>query len=261
MALAAVEKDTALLALAATRGAVWLRRRRSNGQFAKLARIRNLDDPIIDGSELFANLNPQVLAAQCEQPTLIEQHPNYSFWFKPRGVLSQGSKWGDHTAMPSLVAAASDRVCHLVHRLDRTACGVMVIAHTRPAVRELTALFAKRRVVKRYIVQVHGQWKHALPYLMDAPLDEREAITEVLDADVNADKAISELRVRIHSGRKHQIRRHLAEAHYPVVGDSRYGEADKDVLLALMATDIEFDCPFSAQRISCQVPTSLRQLL
>jgi len=149
-ALRAVEPDEQLLDEAARKGAVWVRKRRPNGQLAKLVRLRELAVPLLDGSEVIANLNPQVLLQTVPAPSLLETHKNYSFWFKPRGVLSQGSKWGDHTSMPYLVESLANRPAHLVHRLDRFACGLMVLAHTRPAVRELSALFARRKVNKRY---------------------------------------------------------------------------------------------------------------
>lgn len=260
-ALATVETDAALMHQAAKQGAVWVKRRKPNGQMAKLARLRNLQDDVLDGSELFVNINLDVLGASVDKPTLLEQHDNYSFWFKPRGVLSQGSKWGDHTAMPELVANAHERTTHLVHRLDRDACGIMVLAHTRPAVKELTALFAKRQVTKRYRVGVVGRWLAALPHRCEQSLDERTALTEIESATDGATAGQSSLVVRLHTGRKHQIRRHLAAMNYPVLGDTRYGDKTAEMPLALMAIELGFDCPFSAKSIHCVVPKELQNTL
>jgi len=260
-ALAMVESDAALLADAASKGAVWLRRRRPNGQMAKLSRLRDLQSEVLDGSELFANLNPCVLASTVEAPTLIEQHKNYSFWFKPRGVLSQGSKWGDHTSMPFLVQSESSQPTHLVHRLDRHACGLMVVAHTRPAVRELTALFARRRVFKRYQVCVQGAWAHPVPFECQDRLDDKKALTEIESLEDGFPDETSGLRIRLHTGRKHQIRRHLAGAGHPVLGDRRYGDPESTVPLALMSTEIHFDCPFTDRAINCCLPDEWRKTL
>jgi len=255
-ALLSVEPDAKLLLDAAAKGAVWVRKRKPNGQMAKLARLRDLNTPILDGSELFANINPTVLASTVDEPTLIEAHKNYSFWFKPRGVLSQGSKWGDHTTITTLVAAKTDRVTHLVHRLDRAACGLMLVAHTRPAVRELTALFAKRQVKKRYRVRVSGSWTAATPLKLSTSLDERSTLTEIESASTGDVAGTSELLVQLHTGRKHQIRRHLADFGFPVVGDHRYGPANATAPLALMASELQFDCPFTKQAITCALPKS-----
>lgn len=258
-ALATMEPDGALMEQAARKGAVWVKRRKPNGQMAKLTRLRDLTSDVLDGSELFANINPNVLAATVEKPTLLEQHKNYSFWFKPRGVLSQGSKWGDHTAISELVANQLKRTTHLVHRLDRNACGIMVVAHTRPAVKELTALFAKRQVVKRYEAVVAGQWLATVPHRCEDSIDERRAFTEIESAEYVSLSDHSKLSVRLHTGRKHQIRRHLAAMNYPILGDKRYGDEDSEMELALMATELAFDCPFSNQSIQCFVPESMRK--
>ena len=260
-ALATVESDAVLMKQAAKKGAVWVKRRKPNGQMAKLTRLRDLQDDVLDGSELFANINPDVLAATVDQPTLLEEQKNYSFWYKPRGVLSQGSKWGDHTAMPELVADELKKTTHLVHRLDRNACGVMVLAHTRPAVRELTALFAKRKILKRYRVVVRGEWGETVPYRCDAPIDERTALTEIESANYLSSEDRSVLSVQLHTGRKHQIRRHLAAMRYPVLGDKRYGDKESKLSLALMAIELAFTCPFSNQSIQCQVPEKLQSAL
>ena len=260
-ALGTVEPDTNLLHEAARKGAVWVKPRKPNGQMGKLVRLRDLNESVRDGSELFANLNRSVLDTEVESPTLIDAHPNYSFWFKPRGVLSQGSKWGDHTAMSYLVADDCDRPAHIVHRLDKDACGIMVIAHTRPAVRELTAMFAKRNVIKRYQVEVSGVWDAALPLYCEEPLDEKNARTCVEAAVSDETHTRTRLSIRLYTGRKHQIRRHLALRDFPLVGDTRYGDKNSTDPLALMAIELEFTCPFSEKLVSCKVPESLQLAL
>lgn len=260
-ALATVEPDSELMKQAAKKGAVWIKRLKPNGQMAKLIRLRDLHDDVLDGSELFANINPDVLAASVDKPTLLEQHKNYSFWYKPRGVLSQGSKWGDHTSIAELVADELERATHLVHRLDRNACGLMVLAHTRPAVRELTAIFATRKVTKRYRIVVAGEWLAPLPHRCDGPIDERTALTEIESANYTPPADQSNLLIRLHTGRKHQIRRHLAAMGFPVIGDKRYGEKESDLSLALMSIELGFDCPFSKQPIHCVVPEIFQNTL
>ena len=260
-ALSAVEPDTGLLEQAASKGAVWIKPEKPNGQMGKRVRLRDLNEAVLSGSELIANLNESVLGLEVDGPTLIDTHPNYSFWFKPRGVLSQGSKWGDHTAMCYLVAARTSRTTHLVHRLDRDACGIMVMAHTRPAVRELTALFATRDVIKRYEVVVEGVLSKTLPHFCEQPLDDKPARTCIEALTPQSDAGKSRVSIRLYGGRKHQIRRHLAMLDLPVVGDRRYGEKPSVEPLALMATEIEFTCPFSKQPVHCTVPAHLRDFL
>jgi len=260
-ALATVESDVNLMVDAASKGAVWVKRRKPNGQMAKLVRLRNLDEPVLDGSELFVNINEEVLQHKVDPPSLLQEEKNYSFWFKPRGVLSQGSKWGDHTSMPYLVNQALNRPAHLVHRLDRFACGVMVLGHTKPAVKALTAVFAKRKVIKRYQVVVDGEFNVPLPHQCSAPIDDAQALTVVESMEHLKARNQSELSIQLHTGRKHQIRRHLAELNFPVVGDKRYGNGSDQTELALMATELEFQCPFTEAHIHCVVPTTLQKNL
>jgi len=265
-ALASVEPDEMLVRDAAKKGAVWVKKQKPNGQMGKLIRLRNLDAPILVGSEVLININQAVLDCQADSPTLLKEEKNYSFWFKPRGVLSQGSRWGDHTSMPYLVSDVLNRPTHLVHRLDRFACGVMVLAHTRPAVKELTALFAKHKVLKQYRVIVAGQFDLPTPHACSTPLDNATALTEIECAEYTKAAHSSTLRIRLHTGRKHQIRRHLSALDFPVLGDKRYGTESNNhdngnVELALMATRLEFQCPFSSVAIECAVPDSLQEQL
>ncbi len=256
-ALAAIAIDSEVLEQAAEKGAVWVKRRKPNGQLAKLVRLKELETVLPFESELFANINTAVLNQTVLAPVLLQSEKNYSFWYKPRGVLSQGSKWGDHTAMPTLVQHQHGRPTHLVHRLDQQAHGIMVLAHTRPAVRALTALFAKRQVSKRYQVTVSGLWKEPLPFRFDGPLDEQQALTIIESSDVSADQLQSRLTLTLHTGRKHQIRRHLAAHGYPVVGDFRYGDPGTHQPLELAAIELGFVCPFSQRTIQCSVPNKL----
>ena len=77
----------------------------------------------------------RVLDAEPEAPRLIADESDYSVWFKPFGVLSQGSRWGDHCAMTRCAekALSPERPALVVHRLDRAATGLMLLAHRKRA--------------------------------------------------------------------------------------------------------------------------------
>ena len=138
---------------------------------------------------------------------------------------------------------------------------MIVLAHTRPAAKALSALFAQRKVRKIYTASVNGRVDWSLQYVLDDPIDGKSAKTIVLAADVlaaNVDKAgdssdadnSSRLSVQIETGRKHQIRQHLASAGFPIVGDRLFDPTREHALdLQLSATELGFKCPFSGDEI------------
>jgi 23S rRNA pseudouridine1911/1915/1917 synthase len=139
---------------------------------------------------------------------------------------------------------------HLVNRLDRETSGLILVAKTATAARELGKVWAQRRVSKEYLAIVHGH-VDADCGTIDAPLGKDEssriAIRDCVRADGAAaqtsfevlrrfrqgDAPFSLLRVEPHTGRKHQIRIHLAHAGHAIVGDKIYG-CDEDAYLALV---------------------------
>src|SRR5690554_7012484 len=81
------------------------------------------------GTRIQLFYDDQVLARQPEEPELLENKGRYTVWVKPHGLLSQGSQWGDHCSLLRLAETELNKPCFLVHRLDRDAAGIMLIAH------------------------------------------------------------------------------------------------------------------------------------
>jgi tRNA pseudouridine32 synthase/23S rRNA pseudouridine746 synthase len=95
--------------------------------------------------------------------------------------------------------------------------------------KQFSRLFARREIEKRYRVVVHGKFPQSpQPFTMSQPVDERPATSHATLLEYDARENRSLLEVSIETGRKHQIRRHLAEAGYPVVGDRLYGQGDSE---------------------------------
>ncbi len=110
-----------------------------------------------------------------------------------------------------------------VHRLDVETSGPVLFAKGRRSAAALGRLFMDRTVTKRYVALVAGRCPEHLE--LTGPLTQRgqmrEASTEV--RTLAGDDRFSLVALDLHSGRTHQIRRHLAETGHPLVGDSRYG--------------------------------------
>ena len=232
---------------AMTQGAVWLTRGR------KTQRLRRAKRALRAGDELHLYYDPDILAESPPEPRLVADVGDYSVWDKPGGLRSQGSKWGDHCTVVRWAERnlRPERPAFTVHRLDRAASGLILVAHTRRTAAALSALFRSRKVEKRYRVLVHGHFAgHPDPLRVDRPIDGKQAISEFSCPAYPADRDHSTLEVRIETGRKHQVRRHLAELGFPVVGDRLYGSGEQDgVDLQLRAFLLAFRCPVAGEKV------------
>ncbi len=231
------------------KGAVWL----SKGK--RTQRLRRAKKPLKQGEVVHIYYDQNVLSMIPAEPTLIADKGRYSIWNKPYGLLSQGSKWGDHCTITRWAEQniKPQRVSFVVHRLDRAANGLIIIAHEKNAAAALSKLFQDRKVDKRYQIWVHGQFDLQAtkdnPTRKDSDIDGRTAVSYFSVIKYDSEQGRSLLDVNIETGRKHQIRRHAAELGFPVVGDRLHGkEGDKEDL-QLSAYYLSFKCPYSQNQI------------
>lgn len=240
--------------LAMKKGAVWLSDK--NG----INRIRRAKKALAKGSSLHFYFDQNVLNADITQPKLISDEAGYSIWFKPRGVLCQGSKWGDHCTIHRWIESndSKQRPAMIVHRLDRAACGLIVIAHSKQMTQNLSDLFKQRSIEKIYRAIVCGEFpNHAVPIMINSEIDGRHACSNIKRLEYCPEKNLSLLEVHIETGRKHQIRRHLSEHGFPIQGDRLYGGGDS-VDLQLAAIFLKFECPSTTQLKEFQLPKELQ---
>jgi len=239
--------------LAMTQGAVWLTRGRNT------QRLRRVKRTLRTGDEVHLYYDAEILAETPVAPSLLADRGAYSVWRKPCGLRSQGSKWGDHCTVVRWVERhlQPERPAFTVHRLDRAANGLILVAHSKTTAAALSALFRKREVEKRYRALVAGDFSpHPKPLRVEQPIDDKEAVSELSLNEVSADGRRSLVDVRIETGRKHQIRRHLAGVGHPVIGDRLYGAAEQDeVDLQLSARLLAFQCPIECERVEYRLET------
>jgi 23S rRNA pseudouridine1911/1915/1917 synthase len=157
----------------------------------------------------------------------------------------------------------------IVHRLDRFTSGVILVARTDSAHRNLAEQFAARKVEKIYVALVHGQMKDDQGRIntpiardpvrrvrMTARLAQgRTAMTSF--QVLKRFEGFTLLEVKIGTGRTHQIRVHLASVGHPVAGDKLYGAPASELgRYFLHARQIAFTSPGSGERITVSAPLS-----
>jgi 23S rRNA pseudouridine1911/1915/1917 synthase len=174
---------------------------------------------------------------------------------KPAGLVCHPTKDGELSSLVSRARLYLGKDSHpqLVNRLDRETSGVTLIAKTPAAARELRRIWENRVVEKIYIAIVHGH-PVADTEIIDAPLGkDRESNVTIKDCvrpdglpastEYRVEKRFnvpgtgagqfSVLKVLPRTGRKHQIRIHLAHIGHPIVGDKLYG-GDENLYLAFV---------------------------
>ncbi|KGJ99153.1 RluA family pseudouridine synthase [Thalassotalea sp. ND16A] len=235
--------------LAMTKGCVWHTRKRHT------QRLRRSKKVLQAGDEIHMYHNPRVLSQTVTPATLIADEGDYSIWFKPYGMLCQGSKWSDHTTINRFVETnlLPQRPAFVVHRLDRATTGLLVIAHAKSAARALSSAFEQRNTKKVYQAIVHGKFNaidnSQTVQTINTDIDGKTAVSHVslLSYDQSHDRSLVE--VNIDTGRKHQIRIHLAAIGLPIVGDRMHGIKEKDDSedLQLCAVALTIPCPHTGQ--------------
>jgi 23S rRNA pseudouridine1911/1915/1917 synthase len=156
----------------------------------------------------------------------------------------------------------------IVHRLDRDTSGLLLVSRSEEVHRLLQAALAERRIEREYLALVQGR-PPARTGTIEAPIGRdprvrtrmavggahaREARTHFVLERAFADTSL--LRVRLDTGRTHQIRVHMKAIGHPVLGDPEYGTPDVLGLTRqfLHASRLAFDHPLSGERIEVLSP-------
>lgn len=195
---------------------------------------------------------------------------------KPVNIPSQADKTGDIDMLTIIkkylkeeYQKPGDVYLGLVHRLDRPTGGVMVFAKTSKAAARLSNQVREKEFKKTYLVIVNGRMEKPQGILEDYLLkNERKNISKVVEEGTkNSKKAILEyeevfynkeidlslLKIKLHTGRHHQIRVQMSSRGHSVYGDQKYGTRGRGKQICLWAYKLEIEHPVKKEKMTFTV--------
>jgi 23S rRNA pseudouridine1911/1915/1917 synthase len=255
--------------------------------------------PLREGAVLTVHVPEKASATPAAEPgvrfSVVYADDDVAVIDKPAGLVvhpgaghAEGTLVGGLLAVfPDLVELVSAGVCApdrpgIVHRLDKGTSGLLAVARTADAYRSLVAQLATRSMERRYVALVAGLVADDRGEV-DAPIGRsvrtptKMAITprgraartlyRVLERrGAGPGPQTTLLELALQSGRTHQVRVHMAAIGHPVIGDARYGTADKRLgsgRFFLHAAQLAFDHPVTGtrQEYESPLPDELRDFL
>ena len=186
--------------------AVWIARHalRADDKVSLVARVKS----------------PTALSERVKKITILFEDENYIIADKPLGLVVNAA---DYSVENILRAQTGNPALKASHRLDRDTTGCILLSKSEAAHAAAVDVFKRHNVSKTYRTVVDGRWDAAATTI-EIELDSARASTGI--HCLRATDSASYIVARIETGRTHQIRRHLAMARHPVIGDTEYGRKD-----------------------------------
>lgn len=243
--------------------------KRGEGRFLVDHRPVRPTTMILPHQPLTIEVNPETADPNVKRSDLpldiVFEDENWIVVNKPAGVVSIPGPHEDNDTVLNRVlghlASENDenRRPHLITRLDQYTAGLMLIAKHRVASSMISTQVEKHQMVKEYeavvdgqLPKAHGEVNAAIKRVPDSAKrvvasDGQRALTEYWVEKTDGDHSL--VRLRLHTGRTHQIRVHMAYLHCPIVGDHLYGGDTTHFQHQLLAaTKLAFTDPFTLEK-------------
>lgn len=192
---------------------------------------------------------------------------------KPVNIPSQGDKTGDVDCLSLIKSYLKEKYnkpgnvyVGLVHRLDRPVGGVMVFAKTSKAAGRLSEDIRLGNFKKEYLLIADGKFEEEEGFFEDyLKKDERTNTSKVVKEGTKdskfakleykvlkyrEDNDLSLVKVKLHTGRHHQIRVQFAQRGHSLYGDQKYGKRGKGKQIALFAYSLSFPDPITKEMLT-----------
>ena len=168
---------------------------------------------------------------------IVEENDDYIAINKPEGIASHGGSGISIGVIETIRNfGKAYRDAKLVHRLDKDTSGCQIIAKNNKFLRRCNKLISERKIKKTYQAIVHGNWVHKdglyeinieknklIGNERMVKISEGGKIAKTFFQAIESSNYFSLIQCELVTGRTHQLRVHLSELGFPIVGDKKYG--------------------------------------
>lgn len=199
---------------------------------------------------------PEEKIKRLDHKQIIYATAEYWVINKPAGVVTDEST---DSLEILLQRELSDKSIRAVHRLDRDTTGCVLFTRNEQVMQSFISQFRAHTITKIYDALVWGKLARQEGKISN-DIDGQSALSEL--RVIKSSRFVSHVKVKILTGRTHQIRRHLCAIHHPLVGDKNYGIRDRSARnnvtwierQMLHARILQFNCPLSKKPIKVEAP-------
>ena len=196
------------------------------------------------------------------EPAVVFRDARFVVVYKPSGVLSVPAPGRREQSVISAVQRWFGR-SFAVHRIDEGTSGLLLVALDEGTQTALKSRFEIHDIEREYLAVVHGRFPDGTRTFRSTLLrdrgdgkrgsgsDGKPAVTHVTGLEGSGKRSL--VRARLETGRTHQVRIHLSEAGFPLVGDDLYGR-ERGPRLMLHATHLGFAHPTTGARLTFDSP-------